>query len=195
MDEDSWFYGQKNSFLSDEKEEQKSEKPTKTRLKWINVNPPPDAFVVNVGKIIERWTNAHYPSTLHRVMPPPAVVKEQELPSGSSSEDGRDRIAAPTAEVVIPRRMSIAYFFNGNRDFPIEVIPECLYEGETVRPEYAGRVTRAEFFDRMIARMLGENAEMKGEKNAEMSKARRFGFPFLCNWCGRRAASAKEKTA
>jgi isopenicillin N synthase-like dioxygenase len=35
---------------------------------WIAVPVRDDAFVINVGKLMSRWTNDHWPATIHRVV-------------------------------------------------------------------------------------------------------------------------------
>lgn len=78
-------------------------RPTQT---WHPVEPVEDAFVVNIGDMMERWTNELYTSTLHRVMSP----------------------------VSDKHRYSVAFFNEGRLDQIIECIPTCLNEGE--EPKY-----------------------------------------------------------
>ncbi|KAK5657607.1 hypothetical protein OQA88_3186 [Cercophora sp. LCS_1] len=78
-------------------------RPTET---WHPVHPVKDAYVVNIGDMMERWTNDKYTSTLHRVISP---VSERE-------------------------RYSVAFFNEGLLDQLIECIPTCLEQGE--KPKY-----------------------------------------------------------
>ncbi|MEM9033294.1 MAG: 2-oxoglutarate and iron-dependent oxygenase domain-containing protein [Actinomycetota bacterium] len=71
---------------------------------WADVPPVEGAFVINVGDLLQRWTNDRYVSTLHRVIGVP----------------GRDRY-------------SIACFFDLDHDALIEVLPTCVTEDEPAR--------------------------------------------------------------
>lgn len=77
---------------------------------WLSVTPGPGELVVNLGDMMQRWTNDRWVSTLHRVAVP------GDLNDAAS------------------RRMSIGYFMHPNYDARIECIPTCLAQGET--PKY-----------------------------------------------------------
>ena len=63
------------------------------------------------------------------------------------------------SELIVPRRQSIVFFFNGNYDYEIEVLQASLAEGEEVRPEFAGKMTRKEYFNAKVnGCMIKENA-------------------------------------
>ncbi|KAH9321937.1 hypothetical protein KI387_016576 [Taxus chinensis] len=66
---------------------------------WLPVQPRPDAFVVNVGAIIQVWSNDRYESVEHRV-----VVNETR------------------------RRMSIPFFFNPSQDVMVKPLQELVSE-------------------------------------------------------------------
>ena len=65
---------------------------------WVRVEPVPGTFVVNLGDIMLRWTNAKYHSSLHRVM---------------NNYSGINR-------------HSIVLFFNHSHDTHVECLPSCL---------------------------------------------------------------------
>ncbi len=73
---------------------------------WTPVPARADAFVVNLGDLMQRWTGDRWRSTMHRVVVPPA---------GSGPH----------------RRQSMAFFHNANVDARIEVIPSCVPAGAT----------------------------------------------------------------
>jgi len=75
---------------------------------WIAPSASGDAYVVNVGDILMRWTNDRWVSTPHRVANPPSGWSE--------------------------RRLSIPFFFQANYDTIVECLPPCLAAGE--RPKY-----------------------------------------------------------
>jgi isopenicillin N synthase-like dioxygenase len=86
---------------------------------WIRVPTIDDAFVVNIGDLMARWTNERWVSTLHRVV-------------------------APAGETV-PRRQSIAYFMNPNYDAGIRVLPTCNSDGAASKPLTAGHYLVTKF--------------------------------------------------
>lgn len=71
---------------------------------WLDVPAKPGTFVINIGDMMERWTNDQWVSTLHRVGNPP------------------DDDAAPN------RRQSIIFFHVPNHDTVVECIPSCIDE-------------------------------------------------------------------
>ncbi len=87
---------------------------------WLSVAPGPGELVVNLGDMMQRWTNDRWVSTLHRVAVP------ENLNDAAS------------------RRMSIGYFMHPNYDARIECIPTCAgAEGPKFPPISAGGHIRA----------------------------------------------------
>jgi isopenicillin N synthase-like dioxygenase len=69
--------------------------------RWLDVNPPEGALVVNIGDMLQRLTNDMLPSTTHRVVNPSA-----------------DRAHLP--------RYSIPFFLHFAPDYLIETAPNCV---------------------------------------------------------------------
>jgi isopenicillin N synthase-like dioxygenase len=93
-----------------------------TEGRWISAPVVDDAFIVNIGDLMARWTNDRWVSTLHRVTDP--VV------------DGG-----------VPRRQSIAFFMNPDYDAEIATIPTCLGAdgGSRYSPVMAGEYLIGKF--------------------------------------------------
>ena len=81
---------------------------------WVPVRPPKGALVVNLGDMMQRWTNDKWVSTMHRVVTP---------------ENLNDAMS---------RRMSIGYFMHPDYDAQIECLPSCVDDGILYPPITAG---------------------------------------------------------
>ncbi|MBI3515279.1 MAG: isopenicillin N synthase family oxygenase [Proteobacteria bacterium] len=77
---------------------------------WVAVDPVPGAFVINIGDLMQRWTNDRWTSTLHRVVNP------------SDTSGWRER------------RLSLGFFCHPNYDAPVACLPSCL--APDARPKY-----------------------------------------------------------
>lgn len=80
---------------------------------WYPVPVIPESFVVNLGDLMQRWTNHEWVSTMHRVVMPSTKARE--------------------------RRYSMAYFVNINGDTPIEPLRCCRGDSETTKTTSGGR--------------------------------------------------------
>jgi isopenicillin N synthase-like dioxygenase len=77
---------------------------------WIDVPPVPGAFIINLGDLMQRWTNDRWVSTVHRVANP------------ANPEEARQR------------RQSFAFFHQPNWFAEIACLDVCLALGEA--PKY-----------------------------------------------------------
>ena len=78
---------------------------------WVDVTIEPGTYVINIGDIMQIWTNDKWVSTMHRVVNPPAEV-------------------ASTA-----RRHSVVFFHQPNYDALIETLPTTYDESNPRRYE------------------------------------------------------------
>jgi isopenicillin N synthase-like dioxygenase len=92
---------------------------------WIDVHPPANAFVCNIGDLMMRWSNDRWVSTLHRVAVPPPDAKPSD-------------------------RISLVFFHNPNADTVIRCFPSCVgprgeekYPPITVAEHYLAKVMKA----------------------------------------------------
>jgi len=68
---------------------------------WVPFTAAQDTIVVNIGHMLQRYTNHVYPSTTHRVVNPPGEAARQP-------------------------RYSTPFFLHPNPDFLIDVLPSCI---------------------------------------------------------------------
>ena len=92
---------------------------------WVDVPYVPGAFIINIGDMMQRWTNDHWLSNMHRVANPPQAV------------------------AAMSPRQSIAFFLHPNHDSVIECIPTCREPG--VRPKFEPIVAGAYMMEKEAA--------------------------------------------
>jgi isopenicillin N synthase-like dioxygenase len=76
---------------------------------WINVDPVPGCFIINIGDLMMHWTNDRWVSTLHRVVNPP-----RDYALGSC-------------------RLSLAFFHQPNYDAEIRCLDTCQGPGNPAK--------------------------------------------------------------
>lgn len=91
---------------------------------WIDVRIPDGAFAINLGDLMERWTNERWRATMHRVVNPP------EAERGSV-------------------RQSMGYFHKPNMDLEVSCLPTCLAAGEA--PKFPPILALDHYRYRMLA--------------------------------------------
>ncbi len=86
---------------------------------WVNVIAPPGSFVVNIGDMMQVWTNDRWTSTVHRVVNPPGDAR------GS-------------------RRQSLVFFHSPNENALIQPLETCVNAANPARyaPILAGEHMR-----------------------------------------------------
>ena len=96
--------------------------------KWVDVDAPEGALVINLGDLMQRWSNDRWRSTMHRVV----------VPDGCHDQ----------------RRLTMPFFHNANWDARVECIVE---PGELPRyePVSAGAHLMAKFRSTVIAPPAG----------------------------------------
>lgn len=80
---------------------------------WIYVPPVENAVVVNVGDMLQRWTNDVLKANPHQ------VVEPRDLSNKDST--------------TIPERYSIAFFCNANKETMLECFEQCVSEDKPAK--------------------------------------------------------------
>ena len=91
---------------------------------WASVPPYPGGIVVNVGEMLQRWSNDILRATPHQIL--------DDDPLSTSSNDAHD---APPKTARVPERYSIAFFCNANKETSLECLPVCSGPGRPPRYE------------------------------------------------------------
>ena len=96
---------------------------------WIDVEPPPNSFIVNIGDLMMHWTNDKWISTLHRVINPPI------------NKAGK-------------QQQSLVFFHNPNPDALIKCLDCCC--GPKNPPKYLPKLA-AEYLKDKSRRSIHQN--------------------------------------
>jgi len=93
---------------------------------WADVPRIEDAFIINIGDLLMRWTNDKWVSTVHRVVNPPEEIRHNV------------------------DRMSVAFFFVPNHDVEVSCIESCTdpdnpprYPSVTAGAHWRGKILAA----------------------------------------------------
>lgn len=86
--------------------------------KFRPVSPIPGTVLVNIGDLMERWSNGRWRSTIHRVVAPPTDERK-----GKASDE------------VLEARYSIPFFATADPETVIEALDGCWDEGRSRRFE------------------------------------------------------------
>ncbi len=91
--------------------------------RWIGVEPPPGALVVNIGDMLQRLTNHVLPSTTHRVR-------------------------NPAGERARHSRYSMPFFLHLRSDFPLRTLSQCV---SAARPDrYPQAITADDYLQQRL---------------------------------------------
>lgn len=104
---------------------------------WIYVPPVENAVVVNVGDMLQRWSNDVLKANPHQVVEPP-----------NSNNQGQK---------MIPERYSIAFFCNANRDTMLECLQQCVSEE---RPPKYEPVKAFDYITMRLSQTISSNERM-----------------------------------
>ncbi|GAS93861.1 oxidoreductase, 2OG-Fe(II) oxygenase superfamily [Mycolicibacterium canariasense] len=88
--------------------------------RWIDAPVIPDAYTINIGDLMARWTGDRWTSTMHRVLPPSTDAPDEEL-------------------------ISLIFFFEANLDQVIESFPPPLGRANDYQPVTTSDYLRSKY--------------------------------------------------
>ena len=103
---------------------------------WVGVPVVDGTFIVNIGDLMQQWTNDEWTSTVHRVVNPPL-----------DSPENIDRL-------------SIVFFHQPNYDAVVECLPTCM---ESDRPAKYAPISSG---DHLVSKFVKQTTFGKGGKAA-----------------------------
>eukprot|EP00980_Cylindrotheca_fusiformis_P028973 scaffold22681_cov146-Cylindrotheca_fusiformis.AAC.5 len=103
--------------------------------RWYPVPVVPGTFIINLGDLMQRWTNDKWVSTLHRVSMPATTAME--------------------------RRYSMAYFVNINGDSLVEPLDSCTDSNNNEEEERSKRYPPILARDHLMAKHLASMSNPK----------------------------------
>lgn len=120
---------------------------------WVDIEPLPDAYVVNAGEILERWTGGEYKSAQHKVI---NVSSGKDRYSVVSSQKAAHAAASKLLRAAEPTSPHV-YFLEGSLDYRVQTLgAEGDTDSFTVEEHMVDRLTSS--YNRL------ESQEGYGEK-------------------------------
>jgi isopenicillin N synthase-like dioxygenase len=83
---------------------------------WIDVPPTADALVVNIGDLVQVWSNGIYKAALHRVVPVPRGTSRYSMPFFYQPDFATEVAPLPTLGEPVYRAFTWAEFIQGRID-------------------------------------------------------------------------------
>ena len=125
---------------------------------WIDVPHLSDAFIINLGDLMQRWTNDRWRSTLHRVVAVPSSGCD-DVPDGSIDFYTRGNQSSDEAPKIwrSARRQSIAFFVNMNGNASIFPFDSCVDDDHP--PRYDA-IKASQYLIQRHAQSMGDRSQL-----------------------------------
>ncbi|KAL7551290.1 hypothetical protein ACHAWF_014486 [Thalassiosira exigua] len=110
---------------------------------WVDVPHLSDAFIINLGDLMQRWTNDRWKSTLHRVI----AVADGDISGHCGRKPGLFQSS---------RRQSIAFFVNMNGSASIVPLDSCV---SSDRPSRYDVIKASDYLIERHAQSMGNSSK------------------------------------